>query len=409
MKAFLIAIPSLAAAFLALGPSTALAQDSESGLQEDRQEDAWADLWSDPNPGVRYLRRTTRDPCTIHALVIDLRADGVDIVATPHGERWSSVRDWAEDREVVAAVNGGFWGAFARPGGLAVGEGSPWPEAEDDRDHGFFAVGDNGRAWISPPEHIVALEGEGAGESARESASDAVPEAGDHRVVASERVHDAVSGRPMLVRAGEVDTFGLDFFETSHRRHPRTAVGVSQDGWTVYLVVADGRREGSRGLDMYQLAEMLADLGAHDAINLDGGGSSTMFVEGLGGVINAPSGGRWEAVFGLGAGDEVARERVAADGVQEAYVRGVEREVLNHLGVVAPRLAAAPARSAAGFDGLPAIDRPRQAPPRAPLFRLGRARELIYPALWGVGLLVPVAFAFAVVRRRYCRRREVPG
>ncbi|RLB52352.1 MAG: hypothetical protein DRJ42_15145, partial [Deltaproteobacteria bacterium] len=188
-------------------------------------------------------------------------------MATPHGERWSSVRDWAEEREVVAAVNGGFWGAFARPGGLAVGEGDPWPEAEDDRDHGFFAVGENGRAWISPPEHIVAIEADGAEASARESAHDVAGEVGDHRFVGAERVHDAVSGRPMLVRGGEVDTFGLDFFETSHRRHPRTAVGVSRDGWTVYLVVADGRREGSRGLDMYQLAALMADLGAHDAIN----------------------------------------------------------------------------------------------------------------------------------------------
>jgi len=332
------------------------------------------DLWSEPNPGLRYLRRTTALPCTIHALIVDLRADGVAVVATPHEERWRPVGAWARDREMAAAVNGGFWGSFARPNGIAAGGGEVWPDVADDGDYGFFAIGARGRASISAPEEVE-----------EELPSD---------------LSDAVSGRPMLVRDGEVDAIGLDIFEHSRNRHPRTAVGVSRDGRTVYLVVADGRRAHSRGLNLYDLADLMVELGADRALNLDGGGSSTMYVDSLGGVINAPSGGRWEAALGLGPEDEVARERVARDGVEEHYVRGVEREVMNHLGVVAPRVSVAHETSAVGLDALPRAATTTAPSPRAPLFRLGTARELIYPALWTLGVIAPIFLVVALVRRR---------
>ncbi len=348
---------------IALSSGRALAQEAHS------------DVWSEPNPGVRYLHRTTDLPCTIHALVVDLSADGVRIEATPYEERWQSVGSWARETDAVAAVNGGFWSGFARPDGIAAGGGEPWPGAEDDADHGFFAVDDSGRAFISPPE-VVEEE---------------IPS----------RVRGAVSGRPMIVRGGEVDTLSLDTFEHARNRHPRTAVGVSRDGRTVYFVVADGRRAHSRGQNLYELAELMRELGAYDAINLDGGGSSTMYVESLGGVVNAPSGGRWESALGLGADEEVARERVARDGIQESWVRGVEREVMNHVGVFAPRPESMDVASA--NDTLPRPDdvrAPSAPPPRAPLFRLGTAREVLYPLLWGFVCAVPLFLALAIWRRR---------
>jgi uncharacterized protein YigE (DUF2233 family) len=330
------------------------------------------DLWSEPNPGVRYLRRTTDLPCTIHALVVDLAADGVAIAATPHGDRWQPVGTWAHEGGMVAAINGGFWGSFARPDGVAVGGGELWPDVADDADYGFFAVDARGRATISAPEEIV----------------DVFPD----------DLESAVSGRPLLVRDGAVDSVGLDAFEHSRNRHPRTAVGVSRDGRTVYLVVADGRRAHSRGQNLYELSALMVELGAFAALNLDGGGSSTMYVERLGGIVNAPSGGRWEVALGLTPGDEVARERVAEDGLEEAYVRGVEREVMNHLGVAAPRWDHDLELARAGLDALPRPD-PVDAP-APPLFRIGTMRELLYPAFWAVGFGAPLLLILLLLRKR---------
>ncbi|GMO66225.1 MAG: phosphodiester glycosidase family protein [Treponemataceae bacterium] len=61
-------------------------------------------------------------------------------------------------------------------------------------------------------------------------------------------------------------------------RHPRSAIGTSSDGSTAYFVVVDGRRMGSVGVTETELAFLLQKLGAYDALNLDGGGSSALSV-----------------------------------------------------------------------------------------------------------------------------------
>lgn len=71
--------------------------------------------------------------------------------------------------------------------------------------------------------------------------------------------------------------------------HPRTMLGKCADG-TVYMVVTEGRMEGASGFSLPNLLSLAEDLNMTDAINLDGGGSSTLWVTGAG-VINRPSGG----------------------------------------------------------------------------------------------------------------------
>lgn len=62
--------------------------------------------------------------------------------------------------------------------------------------------------------------------------------------------------------------------------HPRTALGIDDGGRTLVLVVVDGRQPGySEGASLAELAEVLRLLGADDAVNLDGGGTTTMVVE----------------------------------------------------------------------------------------------------------------------------------
>jgi hypothetical protein len=86
--------------------------------------------------------------------------------------------------------------------------------------------------------------------------------------------------------------------------HPRTALGIDRDTGQVLLLVIDGRQDFSRGYTMRELARMLRRLGAEDALNLDGGGSSTIVAadeRGLVRVRNSPSDGRQREVpNGLG-------------------------------------------------------------------------------------------------------------
>ena len=71
--------------------------------------------------------------------------------------------------------------------------------------------------------------------------------------------------------------------------HPRTMLGKCADG-TVYMIVMEGRMEGASGFSLANMVSLAEDLNITDAINLDGGGSSTLWVTGAG-VINRPSGG----------------------------------------------------------------------------------------------------------------------
>jgi exopolysaccharide biosynthesis protein len=98
-----------------------------------------------------------------------------------------------------------------------------------------------------------------------------------------------VDGGPRLVREGRPVAVGPEtgapgFVET---RHPRTAVGVRADG-RILLVTVDGRQpEHSVGMTIAELAAILRELGAVEAINMDGGGSTTMVAGGR--VVNHPS------------------------------------------------------------------------------------------------------------------------
>jgi hypothetical protein len=99
----------------------------------------------------------------------------------------------------------------------------------------------------------------------------------------------AVSGSVQLLRAGVPTT------RQNTELHPRTAVGVDRDRRLVHLLVADGRTRSSRGLTLLQLARLMRSFGDDEALNLDGGGSSTMVARNAAGVVgvrNRPSDGR---------------------------------------------------------------------------------------------------------------------
>lgn len=76
----------------------------------------------------------------------------------------------------------------------------------------------------------------------------------------------------------------------SKLRHPRTAIGIKPNG-KIILLTADGRQENAAGLSLPELAQVMRWLGCTTAINLDGGGSTTLWVasDSVKGVVNFPS------------------------------------------------------------------------------------------------------------------------
>lgn len=105
-------------------------------------------------------------------------------------------------------------------------------------------------------------------------------------------VADAIGGGPVLVRDGKPVYRANEAFTTSQLipRHPRTAVGQLADG-RILLVVVDGRQSGySVGMTTFEMAQTMVRLGAVRAMQLDGGGSSTLAFEGK--ALNRPSDGR---------------------------------------------------------------------------------------------------------------------
>jgi exopolysaccharide biosynthesis protein len=101
-----------------------------------------------------------------------------------------------------------------------------------------------------------------------------------------------VGGWPRILRNGVDVTADAPVREgtisrNAETRHPRTAVGFSRDSSTLILLTVDGHAESEGGVTLGALAERMKALGAWEAMNFDGGGSTTMVIDGR--VVNRPS------------------------------------------------------------------------------------------------------------------------
>ena len=102
-----------------------------------------------------------------------------------------------------------------------------------------------------------------------------------------ENVEHIISGGPYLVRENQLF---VDLAEQKLKaiggQNPRTAVGYTKDN-NLILVTIDGREESSVGMNIYDLAKFMKSIGCSNAMNLDGGGSSVMYIKGR--IVNNPS------------------------------------------------------------------------------------------------------------------------
>jgi hypothetical protein len=107
---------------------------------------------------------------------------------------------------------------------------------------------------------------------------------------------EAVGGNHFTLRDGAIAAPSRGVYPAGSRRHPRSGVGVTPDG-RILMVTVDGRQAGySIGVTLSEMGRLMASLGAKDAFNLDGGGSTLMakrsLTSGRFTVANRPSDGR---------------------------------------------------------------------------------------------------------------------
>lgn len=190
--------------------------------------------------------------------------------------------EFAERYKALAGINGSFFNmssgepvCYLRIGGKVLGENVPSSTDSVNRKYyqnATIRLLRSGRPRFNIPDSLRLAE---------------------------EKMPDSniMTAGPMLLHRGAVVPQRMDR-RFVYGRHNRTAVGLKQDG-TIVLLVADGRiKKQCDGLSLPELTRIMRWLGCCDAVNLDGGGSTTMYIKGKGenGIVNHPSdNGRFDA------------------------------------------------------------------------------------------------------------------
>ncbi|MEO5936900.1 MAG: phosphodiester glycosidase family protein, partial [Terriglobales bacterium] len=251
-----------------------------------------------PWRGVIYTFDKRKNPAQeIHTVVVELgkvRVRSVPAGPDPDGPgKWQTIlmptSKVAEREKFDIAINGDF---YVIPRGK---------ELESEEVMTLLAQGmpalatgpamTDGKVWSTSEKARQCLVADAKG---RVSLVDAR--------VSPAKAMQVICGRDFLVFNGKVQFTdeGVTYKPGEFRNiNPRTAVGIDKRGKRLYILVIDGRSELAKGMTYGQLAAEMVRMGAYTAINLDGGGSSTLVIRDDKGelkVMNRPSDGKERAV-----------------------------------------------------------------------------------------------------------------
>jgi exopolysaccharide biosynthesis protein len=223
--------------------------------------------------GILYRRKAISDPrlAMIHIVTIDLTKSGIKLLVTPQiGALTTSA--FLQEYKLKLAVNASHFHPFY--------EKSPWDYSphSGDQTNPIGEVISNGDRY-SPPEANWPALCIDRNNNAQIITNQACPP----------ETMNAVAGSEMLV----ADSKPLDNIPDakSDKPYSRVAVGIDQKGEKLWLFVVDGKQPlYSEGLTKVELSKIVAKLGVDKAINLDGGGSTTLVMATNNGakVLNAP-------------------------------------------------------------------------------------------------------------------------
>ena len=169
----------------------------------------------------------------------------------------------AADNNAILAVNGDYYGANST--GYVIRNGVVYRDTvREDSSNGDLAIYKDGSFKIIYEDQISAVQ------------------------LVKDGVVNLLAFGPALVENGEIAVGTNEEVGQAIASNPRTAIGIIDENHYI-IVVSDGRTSESKGLSLYQMAEVMKSYGVKTAYNLDGGGSSTLYFNGQ--VINKPTTG----------------------------------------------------------------------------------------------------------------------
>jgi len=205
-------------------------------------------------------------PATINILDVDLKNFDGDIDLAWYPEDLIITSEIAEEYDALAAVNGSYFDMKV---------GGAWVFLQAD---GKQVAGNKSKVIFS---HSGAFAEDTSGALVILKRTETDWEY-------SPKYKYVMSAGPIMIHDGEICE--IDSVAFNLNRHPRTAVGLTKNDHLI-LVTVDGRQKEAVGMNIPELTELMKDLKCTDALNLDGGGSTTMYIKGKEhlGIVNYPT------------------------------------------------------------------------------------------------------------------------
>lgn len=225
--------------------------------------------------GITYERIVRNDPrpMVIHVVTVDLKTEGLKVLVTPG--------DPDQERPLAAQTTSQFLEKYNLD--LAI-NGTPFVPWNDRSAFGYYPhVGDR-----VTPLGFSASRGTVYAQDTDEQPTLYIYQNNKASLNALVgKVYNALSGYELLLWNGDI-VDGLDASDAE----PRTAIGLDRPGRRLVIVIVDGRQSGySEGATLAEMAQLLLENRAYSAMNMDGGGSSTLVIRGEDGqpeVLNSP-------------------------------------------------------------------------------------------------------------------------
>ena len=246
--------------------NTSSTSDTAAASQAAKNAQVTDSSYSDGNISVNLTEKTVNETQVYVAAVTLSSADYLKtaLAQNSYGTNVTAKTSvTAAENNAILAVNGDYYGANSS--GYVIRNGVVYRDSvREDASNGDLAIYKDGSFKIIYEDQVSANQ------------------------LVQDGVVNLLAFGPSLVENGEISVSTNAEVGQAMASNPRTAIGIIDENHYI-IVVSDGRTSESKGLSLYQMAEVMKSYGVKTAYNLDGGGSSTLYFNGQ--VINKPTTG----------------------------------------------------------------------------------------------------------------------